>query len=571
MTDKREALLDEVESIKAESRALRGSLHIGLEDQVTGGIAESDTKVIKFHGIYQQDDRDVRAERRKARLEPLYSYMLRVRIPGGVLTPAQWLKLDALARDYANGTIRLTTRQAVQFHGIYKEDLRPLVRGLDEVFLDSIAACGDVNRNVMCSANPLESALHAEVQAIAERLSNELLPESQAYQEIWLQGRDSGSERENEPLYGPTYLPRKFKIAVAVPPVNDVDVFAHDIGFIAIAEKGRLAGFNVSVGGGLGMSHDVADTHPRLGDVIGFCRPEQAVTVAEAIISIQRDYGNRVNRKRSRLKYTIEDHGLDWFRRELDWRQRFALAPTRPFQFHHNGDRYGWVEAEDGHWHLTLFVENGRLKGEAMEGLRQLAQQHPDIHFRVTANQNLIIAGADVQQKLDIDLLLEKHGLVRHEKVSATRLRAMACVAFPTCPLAMAEAERYLPDLLDKVEALQDKHGIGQRPITVRMTGCPNGCARPYLAEIGLIGKAPGRYNLHLGASCNGDRLNRIYRENADEDAILNTLDMLFARYARESEENEGFGDFLIRIGIVSAVTTGKEVREHEQDYATGT
>ncbi|MCP1727793.1 sulfite reductase (NADPH) hemoprotein beta-component [Natronospira proteinivora] len=564
----KEQALDEVEAIKAESRGLRGRLHIGLEETVTGGIEASDTKVIKFHGIYEQDDRDVRSERKKAKLEPLYSYMLRVRIPGGVLNAKQWQQLSVLAREYANGTLRLTTRQAVQFHGIYKEQLRPLVRGLDAVLLDSIAACGDVNRNVMCTPNPLLSPLHASVQRISERLSRELLPESRAYQELWLEGRDCGGEGEVEPLYGQTYLPRKFKIAVAVPPLNDVDVFAHDIGFIAIESEGRLQGFNVSVGGGLGMSHDVADTHPRLGDVIGFCPPQDAVRVAEAIVSIQRDYGNRVNRKRSRLKYTIEDYGLDWFRKELDWRLRKPLAEARPYQFHHNGDRYGWVEAEDGLWHLTLFVENGRLNPDAIEALEEVVGRYPDIEFRVSPNQNLIIAGATAQQKLELDLLLEERGLTQAEKLSAIRLRSMACVAFPTCPLAMAEAERYLPSLLDRVEALLEKHGLGKAPITLRMTGCPNGCARPYLAEIGLVGKGPGRYNLYLGGAFNGERLNRIYRDNANEQEILTTLDMLFARYARGREENERFGDYLIRVGVTSEVISGQEVREHDHGKA---
>ena len=556
--------LDEMEAIKTASRGLRGHLHIGLDDAVSGGIAEADTKLIKFHGIYEQDDRDQRSERRKAKLEPLYSYMLRVRIPGGVLSTPQWLKLDELSREYANGTLRLTTRQAVQFHGIYKENLRSLIRGLDAVLLDSIAACGDVNRNVMCSPNPLTSALHRDVQAITDRLSRDLLPASQAYREIWLEGHDRGDAGEVEPLYGPTYLPRKFKIAVAIPPLNDVDVFAHDIGFIAIAAGDRLAGFNISVGGGLGMSHDVPETHPRLGDVIGFCPAQAAVEVAEAILSIQRDYGNRHNRKLSRLKYTIERRGLDWFTQELAQRLRFTLEPPRDYHFEHNGDRYGWIQGETPHWHLTLFVENGRLQSLALDGLRALAESQPDIEFRITPNQNLMIANATAEQQSAIDALLDRYSLNRHQQVSALRLSAMACVALPTCPLAMAEAERYLPGLIDKIEILLKNHGLDHQSITLRMTGCPNGCARPYLAEIGLIGKAPGRYNLHLGAGHHGQRLNRIYRDNADEDTILSTLDGLFARYAAEATDHEHFGDFLIRAGIVTGVTQGQEVRIHE-------
>jgi len=564
MVQSKQQPLDEVEAIKAESRSLRGGLHIGLEDDLSGAISEADTKVIKFHGIYQQDDRDLRSERKKARLEPLYSYMLRARIPGGVLTAQQWIGLNDLAGRYANGSIRLTTRQAVQFHGIFKESLRPLVQGLDELFLDSMAACGDVNRNVMCSPNPMLSALHQDVQQVAEDLSQQLLPESQAYREIWLEGRDSGTEGEVEALYGPTYLPRKFKIAVAVPPINDVDVHAHDIGFIAIEEGGRLLGFDVSVGGGLGMSHDTPDTHPRLGDVIGFCEASQAVSLAQAIVSIQRDFGNRHKRKRSRLKYTIEDHGLEWFRQELSWRFRQSLEAPRGYHFDNNGDRYGWVQGDNGQWHLTLFIENGRLKGEALEGLARIAREYPGLEYRVSPNQNLILSGASAQDKLDLDLLLDKYpALKRHEKVSPLRLNAMACVAFPTCPLAMAEAERYLPELLGKVEALQEKHGLSHQAMTLRMTGCPNGCARPYLAEIGLIGKGPGRYNLHLGAAFNGERLNRLYQENVDEAALLETLDDLFSRYAKDREEQEGFSDYLIRAGIVAPVVHGKEVREY--------
>ena len=567
----RETFENEVERIKAESRYLRGHIHIGLEEPVSGGIDAADTKVIKFHGIYQQDHRDHRGERRKAGLEPLYSFMLRVRIPGGVLSPRQWLQLEDLARRYADGSLRLTTRQAIQFHHIYKENLRALVRGLDEVLLDSIAACGDVNRNVMCSPNPHESVLHAEAQRWAERLGRHLLPRSEAYREVWLEGKDRGSEHDVEPLYGPTYLPRKFKTAVAVPPLNDVDVFAHDLGFIAIAENGRLAGFNVTVGGGLGMSHDDAETWPRLADVIGFVRPEQVLELAEAVISIQRDFGNRANRKRARLKYTIADRGLDWFVTELEWRSRGPLEPAREYHFEHNGDRYGWARSDDSVWHLTLFVENGRLRDESLKGLHAVAEEHPELEFRITPNQNLTLAGASADQKLAIDGLLAEHGLDRHQHTSALRRNAMACVAMPTCPLAMAEAERYLPELIDRIEQRLDRHGLRERPINLRMTGCPNGCARPYLGEIGLVGKAPGRYNLHLGAAHDGARLNRLYRENLDEAGILDTLEPLLARYAAEGGEDERFGDFLIRTGVITPVREGKEARDHDTPAATGT
>lgn len=554
-------VLDEVERIKAESRFLRGTLEIGLEDPVTGALAESDTKLIKFHGIYQQDDRDQRKLRRQASLEPLYSFMLRVRIPGGVLSPPQWLALEELASEYGNGTLRLTTRQAVQFHGVFKEDLRLLVRGLEAAGLDSLAACGDVNRNVISSSNPLDTSLHTRLQRWTEAMSERLLPQSNAYQEIWLNGsRASSAERDAEPLYGNTYLPRKFKIAIAVPPINDVDVFAHDLGFIAIAERGRLVGFNITVGGGMGASHDDAQTFPRLADVIGFCSTGTAQDVAEAVVSIQRDYGNRQTRRYARLKYTIETHGLDWFVRELEWRLRDSLQPARPFRFEHNGDRYGWVERSDGRWNLTLFVENGRLGANALAKLREAVADF-DGELRITANQNVMLAGvaAAVKPRLEAQLA---DGLEPHAHVSPLRQHAMGCVAFPTCSLAMAESERYLPSLLDLIEARLTAHGIADAAITIRMTGCPNGCARPYLAEIGLVGKAPGRYNLHLGGAFNGTRLNRVYRENANEEEILDALDPLFARYAAERHPDETFGDFVIRSGLVQPVQHGKEVRE---------
>lgn len=554
-------VLDEVERLKAESRFLRGTLEIGLEDPVSGAIAESDTKLIKFHGIYQQDDRDQRKSRRQALLEPLYSFMLRVRIPGGVLRPAQWLALEALANTHGNGTLRLTTRQAVQFHGVFKENLRPLVRGLEEAGLDSIAACGDVNRNVICSPNPLETALHAQVQRWTEALSDRLLPQSNAYREIWLDNsRGSSAAREAEPLYGSTYLPRKFKIAVAVPPLNDVDVFAHDLGFIAIHENGRLAGFNITVGGGMGASHDDPHTFPRLADVIGFLPTGVAQDVAEAVVSIQRDYGNRQTRRYARLKYTIETHGLDWFLRELEWRLPTTLQPARPFRFEHNGDRYGWVERADGRWNLTLFVENGRLGVNALAKLREAIAAF-DGELRITPNQNLMLANVSGAAKPRLETLLAD-GLEARGQTSPLRRHAMACVAFPTCALAMAESERYLPSLLDLVEARLAAHGIGEAAITIRMTGCPNGCARPYLAEIGLVGKAPGRYNLHLGGAFDGTRLNRLYRENANEAEIIDALDPLFARYAAERHADETFGDFVIRVGLVQPVKHGKEVRE---------
>ncbi|QBB70014.1 assimilatory sulfite reductase (NADPH) hemoprotein subunit [Pseudolysobacter antarcticus] len=550
------APLSAVEIIKSKSRHLRGSLVESLADPVTGAIADDDTQLIKFHGSYQQDDRDIREERRAQKLEPAYSFMIRTRLPGGVCTPQQWLALDAIARTYANGTLRLTTRQAFQVHGVIKRHLKTTIAAMNARLIDTIAACGDVNRNVLANANPVETQLHAEVYDWAVKLSEHLLPKTRAYHEIWLDGEKVAGSIEVEPIYGDTYLPRKFKAAIAVPPYNDVDVYAHDLGFIAIIENGALSGFNVTVGGGMGATHGDAATFPRLADLIGFISPEQLLHVAETVVKVQRDFGDRTLRKHARLKYTIEDRGIEWFRSELEQRLGFALAPARDFEFVHSGDRFGWVQGHDGRWHLTLRIEAGRIAdkpGQAwLTGLNAIAQIHHG-DFRLTANQNLIIAGIAENERNNIEALLAEHGLDGYRQATPLRLNALACVALPTCALAMAEAERYLPELVTKLEAQLDTHGLREADIRLRITGCPNGCARPYLAEIGLVGKAPGRYNLMLGADARGQRLNQMYRENIDENEILNVLDPLFARYAGERENVEGFGDFLLRAGVIAA------------------
>jgi sulfite reductase (NADPH) hemoprotein beta-component len=545
-----------VERIKQASRLLRGTLVESLADPLTGAIREDDTALIKFHGSYQQDDRDIREERRQQKLEPAYSFMIRTRLPGGVCTPQQWLALDGIARRYGNGTLRLTTRQAFQFHGVIKTELKTTMAAINATLIDTIAACGDVNRNVLASANPVASRAHAVVHDWAKKLSEHLLPRTRAYHEVWLDGERVAGTDEVEPIYGPTYLPRKFKAAIAVPPVNDVDVFAHDLGFIAIVENGELVGFNVTVGGGLGASHGEPATYPRLADVVGFVKPEQLLSVAEAVVTTQRDFGDRTNRKHARLKYTIDDRGLDWFVAEITRRTRFPLEPARPFEFTSNGDRFGWVEGFDGRWHLTLRIESGRVadtaSGAKLAGLREIAKVHRG-DFRLTPNQNLIIANVEPAARQFIDALVLRYGLDAHARASPVRRDALACVALPTCPLAMAEAERYLPGFLQRVEERLAVHGLLNEPLVLRITGCPNGCARPYLAEIALIGKAPGRYNLYLGGDGRGQRLNVLYRENVDEPTIMAALDEAFVRYATERRPQERFGDFTWRAGIVSS------------------
>jgi sulfite reductase (NADPH) hemoprotein beta-component len=558
--------LTEVEAVKARSRHLRGTLIESLQDPLTGAISDDDTTLSKFHGIYQQDDRDIRSERKRQRLEPAYSFMIRARVPGGMCTTGQWLSMDEIATTRANGTIRLTTRQAFQVHGVIKGDLKPAIQGINQALLDTLAACGDVNRNVMCSPMPPVSGIHLEVQQLAEALSAHLTPATGAYHEIWLDEKKLLSPEDDvEPIYGDTYLPRKFKTAIVVPPQNDVDVYAQDLGFIAIVEAGRLSGFNVTVGGGMGMSHGETQTYPRLAEVMGFCTAEQVQEVAEAVVTTQRDFGDRQNRKHARLKYTIDDRGLDWFRSEVERRIGWQLGEPRPFSFVGSGDVYGWQRSSDGHWHYTLFVENGRIQDvggrQLMTGLRKIASLHKG-DFRLTPNQNLIISNVRENDKERITGLLRVFRIENSKQASPLRLHSMACVAFPTCGLAMAESERFLPSLVDRLDSLLIEHGLGDDAITIRMTGCANGCARPYIAEIGLVGKGPRRYNLYLGAGFAGERLNKLYRENIDEAEILASLDPLFARYANERIDGERFGDFVIRAGIVAEVMAGKDFHD---------
>lgn len=547
--------LSPVETLKRDSNGLRGTLRESLDDAITGALRESDATLLKFHGSYQQDDRDLREERRQQKLEPAYSFMIRTRLPGGIATPAQWLALDALARRYGNGSLRLTSRQAFQIHGIIKRDLKPTIAAINQTLIDTIAACGDVNRNVMVSANPVESALHAQVYAEAVALSEQLLPKTRAYHEIWLDEQPLIGTETLEPVYGPTYLPRKFKTGFAIPPVNDVDVFSQDLGFVAIIENGVLLGYNLLAGGGMGTTHGDARTYPRLADVLGFIEPSQVIPAALAVLTAQRDLGNRSDRKLSRLKYTIDRIGVDAFRQEVETRLGSQLNPAREFRFEHSGDRFGWVEGYDGRWHYTLKIEAGRIadRGDvrALSGLRELASQHHG-DLRLTANQNLVIANVAADQRPTIEAILATHGLAGHLHGSALRRHAIACVALPTCPLAMAEAERYLPDFMPKIDALLARHGLLEAPIVLRISGCPNGCSRPYLGEIALVGKAPGRYNLHLGADFQGRRLNRMVRENIDEPAILQSLDELLGRYAGERGDGEYFGDYLLRADLLS-------------------
>ncbi|MFM7085009.1 MAG: NADPH-dependent assimilatory sulfite reductase hemoprotein subunit [Hyphomicrobium sp.] len=562
------------ETIKENSRLLRGTIAEGLKHSETGSIVEDDTQLLKFHGSYMQDDRDVRGERAKKKLEKAFSFMIRLRIPGGAVTPDQWKKLDDIATTFANGTLRITTRATFQYHGVIKSNLKRTMQSINAACLDTLAACGDVNRNVMSASHPFLSKAHKCAEDLAKEISAHLLPRTGAYHEIWLDNEkiiETGgtSAPESEPLYGKHYLPRKFKTVIAVPPDNDVDVYAHDLGYIAIVEKGDVIGWNVTVGGGMGMTHGELDTFPRTADLLGFCLPHQAVNVAEKVLTVQRDWGNRALRKNARLKYTIERVGLEAFRTEVEKRLGFKLEKSRPFKFTSTGDKIGWRQtlddiSSDKKWHLTLSIENGRVgdkpKARLRSALREIAN-YGGVDFVLTSNQNLVLANISSQKKATIEEVLKKNG-ISLEISSGLRRNAMACVALPTCGLALAESERFLPHVVDDLEGVLDKVGLKNEDIVIRMTGCPNGCARPYLAEIGLVGRSPGLYNLYLGAAFDGTRLSKLYAQDVGQDQILKLLTPLIQKYASERSIGEHFGDFVIRKGIVKPTTEGKHFHE---------
>lgn len=550
--------LSAIEKIKIQSRGLRGSLLESLADEYTGAIREDDQALIKFHGMYQQDDRDRREERATKKLENLFSFMIRLRIPGGLITSKQWIAAHHIAGKFSTGTIKITTRQTIQLHGILKKNIRPTLQDFDKVQLDSIAACGDVNRNVLCSANPVESPVHEEVHAFASKISSLLLPKTNAYYEIWLQDEKiTEITNEEDALYQDRYLPRKFKIAIAIPPNNDIDLFANDLGLIAIIENQKLIGFNIAVGGGLSTTHGNPNTYARLATVIGFVDTEEKIMKAiYEVLTVQRDFGNRSDRKLARLKYTVDKLGIDKFKEELESRCGFNLAPAKDYSFTQRTDFYGWQKDAYNKWHFTLFVENGRILDDESSALKTALFSIAETDactFRFTGNQHVIIADVNETDKDQIDNLIIKFGLDKHnDQASLLRKNAMACTSLPTCPLALAEGQRYMPILVTKIEALLEKHELMNENIITRLTGCPNGCARSYIAEIGFVGTGAGKYNLHLGGDNAGTRLNKIYKENLDENAILTELDTILFAFKNEKHEDEKFGDFVFRKGYTT-------------------
>lgn len=542
------------EALKQSCPTLAGTIASTLADPAADRFPDDDVQFLKFHGIYQQDDRDLRKQGKR------YQFMVRLRLPGGVMRPAQYLACDDLAAHHGNATLRITSRQSLQFHGVVKSGLGPLMRGIHDTLITTLAACGDVARNVVAPPNPANHPVLRQIHEHARRLSDQLLPSTPAYHQIWVEGTQLELEPKPtpfaDPLYGRTYLPRKFKTAFVLPPVNDVDILTHCLGFIAIVENESLAGYNLTVGGGMGRSHNNEETFPRLADVAGFLTPDHIETVARAVVTIHRDFGDRANRRHARLKYLLADRGIDWFRDELARRIGFALEPARPFAFATQTDRFGWQTQGPDRFYLGLFIETGRIRDHGDRRLRSalrgvVGRFQPEVLF--TPANNLILANVSSGDRDLITRMLAEHGIATEDQASPVRRATMACVALPTCGLALAEAERYLPNLTTQLEHELASLGLGGDEVIVRMTGCPNGCARPYMAEIGFVGRAPGRYQIYLGGNESGTRLARLYRDNVQDANLLGELRPLLSQYRQERHSGERFGDWCARVLWVEA------------------
>jgi sulfite reductase (NADPH) hemoprotein beta-component len=535
------------EEIKAAIPTLAGTIAATIADATVDHFSDDDNQFLKFHGSYQQDNRDLR------KTGKTYIMMIRGRIPGGVMTAKQWITFDDLATKYGNNTLRITTRQSIQFHGVVKSGLRPLVAKINESLLSTLAACGDVNRNVMAAPTPAYTKAREQVIADAHNVAMALAPQTKAYHSIWIDGvqlDNDAAENKNfvDPLYGKTYLPRKFKIGFVIPPVNDMDIFTNCLGFIAIVENDQLVGYNIAVGGGMGRSHGNVQTYPRLADVIGFFTPDKLVDVAKAVLTIHRDFGDRTDRKHARLKYVVAERGVKFMQDEVNQRAGITLAPAKPYKFTTTADLLGWHKATDGKWFLGMFVETGRVKNAQKIALRDVAEKFPNIEFRLSANQNVILAGANHDQKVAITALFATHGVKTENQARVLHAAAMACPSLPTCGLGLAESERMLPGMIDRIEKLCDEVGLTNEEIIIRSTGCPNGCARPYMAELAFVGKAPGRYQVWLGGNASGTRLNRVWKDVMKEAEIETELRPVLVRFVKERNGSERFGDWCDRV-----------------------
>ena len=548
--------LSKNESIKAGSNHLRGHIADELVDE-SPAFGEDSEQLLKFHGVYQQDDRDKRKEARARGLDKHHQLMIRTRIPGGVVSPDAYIAHDDISQRWANGTLRVTTRQDFQLHGVLKGDLKRSIAAINHAVLTTLGGCGDVERNIMCCPEPCSDQFHAEVDSTIRELVTALTPRTGAYHEIWLDGEVvNSSEPELEPLYGEQYLPRKFKTTVAFEGDNCVDVYAHDLALVAMrGTEGRVRGFNVLVGGGLGRTHHKPETFVAIAVPLGFVTPDQAVGVSRAVIEVQRDHGDRTNRKHARLKYTIADRGLDWFRAAVQARLPFQLQPPEPLHWQPVDDHLGWHEQGDGNLYVGIYVENGRIAdvGAARyrTGLRRIVEEiRPQV--RLTAQQNVILAGIEPAQRARVEELMREHGIAAVDSLPRAVRHAMACPAIPTCGLAVAEAERALPGLIRQIAALLEELGLGEERISFRMSGCPNGCSRPYLGDVGFVGTTLGKYDVLLAGDFDGTRLNRVYAPNVPIAEIPALLRPIFVEFRSDREVGEGFGDWVDRVGFDS-------------------
>lgn len=552
-----EPKLTAVEGIKQESRLLRGT----IADEIASPTAcfnSDNIQLLKFHGSYQQDDRDLRTERKKAGLDKAYSMMLRLRIPGGRCTADQFLSMLDVCEELGNSTVKITTRQTIQLHGIVKDNLRPTIKRVNELALSTLAACGDVNRNIMCCPAKRVSPVHAELQRITDELTEAMAPKTPAYHELWVSEPDStekelvGGGQETEPLYGPTYLPRKFKMGIALPEDNCIDIYTQDLGLLAVVREGQIVGYNVLVGGGMGTTPAKKTTYPALGKRMAFVTPEQVVGVCQAILKVQRDNGNRTDRKLARMKYLVDRWGIDKFRQEVETYFGDRLEDCKPDDVTGVDDHMGWQEQGDGKWSYGLNIENGRLydndQVQYKAAIRAICEEF-DTEIRMTGHQSLIFTDIDAAKKDRLIQLITQHHIRTTEETSTVRRWSMACVALPTCGLAITESERRLPGLIDGLEQPLAKLGLDRERFTIRMTGCPNGCARPYNADMALVGKAKDRYTLYVGGGWLGNRLAYIYKDLVPDSQVVDEMVGVFAAYKANRQEGESIGDFCSRVG----------------------
>ena len=547
--------LSGVEALKQSSRRLRGDLAAELAGP-GAQVSEDGYNLLKFHGSYEQYDRDTATERKQRGEEKEYNFMLRVRMPGGILTAAQYLALDELADRYGNASLRITTRQGVQFHGVIKGNLKATAAAINAALLTTQAACGDVVRNVMSTPRPLRDARHARLVADAKLLSARLLPASRAYHQIFLDEPDTAASGEEfEPLYGSTYLPRKFKIAIATPDDNTVDVFANDLGFIALFEGDTLLGYNLTAGGGFGMTHNRKDTYPRAASILGFVAADQLLPAAEAVISLQRDNGDRSDRKRARLKYVLDDRGLDWVKAELIGTYHLNLQDARPMPPIAVPDLLGWHDQGDGQLWLGVPLPSGRIVDTATVRLRTALRENVQRVGPVpvmTPQQDVLLTNIAPAHRGAIEQILRGHGVALSEDLTPLARWALACPALPTCGLALTEAERVRAPLVEIFEGLLRRHGLIEERISLRITGCPNGCARTYAGDIGIVGRVPGAYAIYVGGDFAGTRLSFKLYERVKEERLVATLEPIVARFARDRAPGEGFGDFCHRHGAAA-------------------